>query len=360
MAENEDGQEKKHDPSQKKWDDAAEKGQTPKSADVSSAVVLLIGGLVLANASVFIQAGFRRSLVGRFSDIPDTRFDLLAAVELSRVTLQDIGLALAVPMVALCVAALLANLAQTGMKPAPKALEPDPNRLNAIKNAQQQYFSWTPLVELGKGLGKVLAVSAGAFFAVSGRLEQLSGLSLVGVDEFPPVLAELVVRLLLGAIPVIVVIAAADYAYSVWRMTEQLKRTDKELKDEQKESDGDPYMKQRRKQFARQLLFSGSIQAVAEADVVITNPTHFAIALRYRRGADVAPIVVAKGVDAGAKRIRDAAREARVPRVENRALARQLWKVAKVDHPIPEDLYAPVARVLAIVWSRRDRRIRRR
>ncbi|MCA9491495.1 MAG: EscU/YscU/HrcU family type III secretion system export apparatus switch protein [Myxococcales bacterium] len=356
MAENEDGQEKKHAPSEKKWEDAAEKGQTPKSQDVNAAVVLLIGGLVLANGNALVVLAFRRSLVGSMKSLPVTTMDLQSAQELAFTTMQTIGIAVAVPLLAVMVAATLANLAQTGMRTAPKALEPDINRLNALSNAKQQYMSWTPLVELGKGLAKVLAVSGGALLGVWNDLDQVAGLSLVAVEEMPVLLGTLTVRLLLGAIPVVIVIAGADYAYTVWRMTEQLKRTDKELKDEQKDVDGDPHMKARRKQMARQMLFSGSMKAVTEADVVVTNPTHFAVALRYRRGRDVAPVVVAKGVDAGAKRIREAARDARVPLVENRPLARQLWKVAKVDRPIPEDLYGPVARVLAVVWARKRKR----
>lgn len=356
MAEAEDGQEKKHAPNAKKWEDAAERGQTPKSADVNAAAILLIGGLVLANGNMLLQLAFRRSLNGSFADLPVTVLDRQAALALMQTTLQNIGMALAVPLLAVAVAGALANLAQTGMKMAPKALEPDLNRLNILQTAKQQYFSWTPLVELGKGVAKVLAVTAGAAFSLYGRADELVSLSLVAVDEQVILLGTLVVRLLLGAIPVIIVIAAGDYAYSVYRMTEQLKRTDKEVKDDQKESEGDPHMKARRKAVARQLLFSGSIQAVAEADVVVTNPTHFAIALRYRRGQDIAPIVVAKGVDAGAKRIREAAKDARVPLIENRRLARTLWKVSKVDRPIPEDLYGPVARVLAVVWGRRRRK----
>lgn len=360
MAESEDGQEKKHDPGAKKWEDAAEKGQIPKSADIGSAAVLLVGVLVLVNGNGLVLQSVRRSLVGNWKSLPETVLDLQSAQEMLWSTLQDVGLALAVPLLAVAVAATLANLAQTGMRPAPKALEPDLKRLNLLSNAKQQYFSWTPLVELGKGLGKVGLVTVGATVGVYGELDLLPTLSLVAVEETPVLFTRLVVRMLLGALPVILVIAAGDYAYSLYKMTENLKRTDKEVKDDQKETDGDPHMKARRKQMARQMLFSGSIKAVTEADVVVTNPTHFAVALRYQRGRDVAPIVVAKGVDAGAKRIREAARDARVPLVENRTLARALWKIAKVDKPIPEELYGAVARVLAVVWARKRKRLQRK
>lgn len=359
MAENEDGQEKKHDPGAKKWEDAAEKGQIPKSQDIGSTAVLVVGVLVLVNGSGPMLQAVRRSLVNSYKGLTDTHLDLLSAQELLWSTAGDVAIALAAPLLAIALAATLANLAQTGMQMAPKALEPDINRLNALSNFKQQYLSATPAVELLKGLGKVLMVSAGATVGVYSELDVLPTLSLVAVEEMPILFAQLVVRMLLGALPVMLVIAAGDYGYSLYKMTENLKRTDKEVKDDQKETDGDPHMKARRKQLARQMLFSGSIQAVTEADVVITNPTHFAVALRYKRGRDVAPIVVAKGVDAGAARIREAAREARVPMVENRTLARSLWKIAKVDKTIPEEFYAPVARVLAIVWARKRKTIKR-
>jgi flagellar biosynthetic protein FlhB len=356
MAESEDGQEKKHEPGDKKWEEAAERGQTPRSADVSSAAVLLAGGAALAFGGAPIAKGVRDVFRYGMQGIPGGPIDAAWAGEALSVAVLGTATSLALPLSVVAIAALAANLLQTRMQLAPKALEPKIEKLNVLSGLKQTYFSWTPLVELGKGVGKVGAVAFAAYLAVGADAAELSTLALVTPGELVQVLVSLAWRLVAGAIPLIVAIAVGDYAYSWYRMNEQLKRTDQELKEDNKNAEGDPQMKARRKQRAREMLFNGSLKLVAEADVVITNPTPYAIALRYRRGQDIAPVVVAKGVDIGAARIRRAALEAGVPRVENRPLARALWRQAKASQPIPEDLYAPVAKVLAVVLARRRRR----
>ncbi len=358
MAENEDGQEKKHEPGQKKWDDAAERGQTPRSGDVSSAAVLLAGAAALTFGSGPMVKGIRDVFRYSLQSVPDGPLDEAWASEALATSVLGIGTSLALPLAVISIAALAANLMQTRMQLAPKALEPKFDKLNALTGLKQAYLSWTPLVELGKGVGKVGAVVFAAYLAVGADAAELSTLALVSPGELVQVLATLAWRLVAGAIPLIVIIAAGDYAYSYYRMNENLKRTDQELKEDNKNADGDPQMKARRKQRAREMLFNGSLKLVAEADVVITNPTHYAIALRYRRGQDIAPVVLAKGVDIGAARIRRAALQAGVPRVENRPLARALWRQAKANQAIPEDLYAPVAKVLAVVLARRRKRLK--
>ena len=126
-----------------------------------------------------------------------------------------------------------------------------------------------------------------------------------------------------------------------------------DLKEEQKQSEGDPYMKQARKQRQREIALGQMLQNVPKADVVITNPTHYAVALRYRKNEAPAPVVVARGVDHLAMRIKTEAIRSDVPQIENRQLARALYATSKVGHMIPEDLYAAVARVLAVIWRRR-------
>jgi type III secretion system FlhB-like substrate exporter len=158
------------------------------------------------------------------------------------------------------------------------------------------------------------------------------------------------------ALPVAVAIGAADYAYQRWSMSEQMKMSKQDVKQEMKEQDGDPLFKARRRQLARQIAFSRQIADVQKADVVLTNPTHYAIALRYRKEEAAAPIVLARGVDALAMKIRAEASRHDVPTVENRPLARALYAKAKVGRPIPKDFFGPVAQVLAVVYKRRAAR----
>ena len=167
---------------------------------------------------------------------------------------------------------------------------------------------------------------------------------------------DLVFTVFLACLPVILVIAVGDYSYQKWKNSEDLKMTDQEVKDQAKQQEGDPQMKGMRKQRARQIAMGQMMSALPEADVVVTNPTHYAVALRYKRGTDEAPIVLAKGVDFLALKIRQEARNLGVPTVEDRPLARALHARVDVNRPIPEDLFGPVAKVLAIIYRRQARR----
>jgi flagellar biosynthetic protein FlhB len=161
--------------------------------------------------------------------------------------------------------------------------------------------------------------------------------------------------LMVRALPVAIVIAALDYAYQYWRMDEKMKMTTQEMKEEHKEQEGDPHVKAARKARARQIAFARTLRNVKKADLVITNPTHFAVALRYRAHEAPAPVVVAKGIDHMALRIRQEAAKYDIPCIENRALARALYPLAEEGHVIPEDFFGPVARTLATVLKRRKK-----
>ena len=180
-----------------------------------------------------------------------------------------------------------------------------------------------------------------------------SGLASARPVDNTPARAEVVS---FGEGPLGIGLGVSDYAYSWWRNNEQLKRTDQELKDDLKQSDGDPHVKAARRRRAREIAASQGIRLVKDADVVVTNPTHYAIALRYRRGEDDAPIVLAKGVDHLAAKIRAEADRHGVPRIENRLLARGLYAMVDVGMRIPEEYYAAVAQVLAMVYNKRAAR----
>ncbi|MFT7519467.1 MAG: flagellar biosynthetic protein FlhB, partial [Kiritimatiellia bacterium] len=193
-------------------------------------------------------------------------------------------------------------------------------------------------------------------WALWDKVRELPAMATLDVRAFGSELQELTMLVVLYSLPVIMVIAAADYGYSAWKMSQDLKMTDRELKDQHKQQEGDPQFKARVRQRQRQIAMSTMIQALREADVVVTNPTHYAVALRYQRGRDDAPVVVAKGVDHLALHIRAKAKEFGVPRIENRPLARGLHANVKEGHPIPEEFYGPVAQVLAVIYKQRAKK----
>lgn len=351
----EEAGEKKHAPSERGWRQAAEKGQLPRSMDINAAAVVFAGAaaLLLVHgpmvravsqlATLYFDGGGPYTL-----EIGDAK-EMLSSITIAVV------MAISLPLGAVMVASATSNLAQTRMQMAPKALEPKWERLDIVAGIKQAYFSITPFVELGKGLAKTVLIGAAITAALWSEVEELPLMTAMHPTAQLQVYLSLAMRAIIAASPVILVIAAADYAAAYYKSMKQLMRTDQQVREETKESEGDPRFKGMRRQFARKVVMAITLQSVRGADVIITNPTHYAVALRYRRGEDHAPIVLAKGVDHMALRIREEARKHEVPRVENRPLARALHARCEVNTPIPEDLFGAVAKVLAVVLQKRRR-----
>ena len=347
--------EKKHDPGEKKWRDAAEKGQLPRSGDIGAVAVICAGTAALVAGSGPAVSGVRNLSTAMFNGDGPYIFQSADAISLWYLSMFTVLQAVAMPLGAVLLASLVANLAQTNLQLATKALEPKWDKLNAIQGLQSTYFSATPFVELGKGLAKILLIALVVVMMMRDRLAELPKLAVQPPAILLAEMVDIAGTMVVVALPVMLSIAAADYAYSVYRTTEQLKRTDKELRDDMKEAEGDPMLKAKRRQRAMQIARTVNMALVAQADVVVTNPTHYAVALRYKRDEDMAPIVLAMGVDHLAQQIKRRARQEGVPQVENRALARALYAQADAGAPIPEELYKPVARVLATVMARRKK-----
>lgn len=359
MAENQDGTEKKHHASGRRLQDAAERGQIAKSQDANALGVLTLCAVTLVLGSSLVG----NPLVDLTTDLWQPGkpvLDLSGAMGLLSDAMLATFISLAAPLGAAVVGALAMGLAQSRGQLAPKALEPKLEKLDPIKGFKNSYMSWTPLVELGKGLGKLVLLSAIVAWGLYDRVADLPALAAVSSQSYTEALRDLTALILLLALPVVAVIAAADYAYALWKTGEDLKMTDEEVKRQGKEQDGDPHWKGKRRQRAREISMGSMIQALREADVLVVNPTHYAVALRYDRGRDAAPIVVAKGVDHLALHLKQKARELGVPQLEDRPLARALHARVKVGRAVPEDLYGPVARVLALIFRRHGEAAARR
>jgi len=351
-----DSADKRHDPGEKKWRDAAERGQMPRSADVNAAAVVLAAAAAWVAIPGPVNAAFVRASVAWFDGRGPYELTLPLAHRMLGQGLQLLAMAIAVPLSASLVASTAASLAQSRLQLAPKALEPKWERLDVVNGFQQTYLSWTPLLELAKGLAKILVIGAAVLFGMWGRIGRLPLASTISTPELMQLLVDLAWTAVLSAAPVIIAIAILDYTASYQRTLSQIKRTDRELRDDQKEQEGDPRLKAFRRQRARKVALAISLGAVRDADVVVTNPTHLAVALKYDRGQDEAPRVLCKGADHLAARIRSEARRAAVPRIQNRPLARALYRRCEIGDAIPADLFVPVAKVLAVVFRRRKAR----
>jgi flagellar biosynthetic protein FlhB len=351
MAENQDGSEKKHLATDKKRSDASDRGQIARSQDANALGVIALTGFALLVGSGMVGTPLIQ-LTSHLWQPERAVLDMDGAREMFNEAMLTVVLSTAGPLLAASVGALGLGLAQSQGRMAPKALEPKIEKLDPFKGFKSAYLSWTPLVELAKGLGKLILLGGVVSWGIYHRLPELPQLAALSTEAFIAELIDLSGLMLMLALPVIAVIAAADYAYASWKTSEDLKMTDEELRRQNKEQEGDPQWKSRRRQRARQIAMGTMIQALREADVLVTNPTHYAIALRYDRTRDAAPIVVAKGVDHLALHLRAKAKEFGVPQMENRPLARALHANVEVGHPVPEDLYGPVAKVLAVIFRK--------
>jgi flagellar biosynthesis protein FlhB len=358
MAEDESGAEKKHDPSGKGWEEAAEKGQIPRSMDFASAAVIVSGAAGL----VFGSDPMRRQIERVFNRFLDGRgpytFTMTDATQWQWEVMEILVIATYVPLTAILVGVLMANIAQSGFMIASKSLEPDINKFNLISSFKEMYLSWTPWVEMLKSVAKMVVLGFVVFYAVNDLISELPLMVTYGPAQMMSVMATTAWRVVVYSLPFIIIIAVADYSYSYYKQFQQLKRTDQQVRDESKDQDGNQEMKGERKKRARELAFGSIIAAVSDADVIVTNPTHFAVALSYKAELGGAPVVLCKGVDEMALKIRAEARRVGVPRVENRSLARALYAKVKAGHMIPEELFGPVAKVLAVVFRRRTKKKR--
>lgn len=344
-------QEKTEKPTEKRRREARERGQAPRSQDVNSVAALaggLLGLLWFGRELWDGLAGLSVNVYRNAHALPVTQDSVPGYLA----SYGGLAVRLSLPIVGLAaVFGLFANLGQVGILFAPKAAEPKWERLSPIKGIQR-LFSLHSLVELVKGLVKLAILAAISTAYIRALLPEIAALS----DRTPLDIARFVGRhsliLVFLSIIVLALLAFFDFSFQRWNHERQLMMTREEVKEERKQAEGDPMVRARIRSLQRQLSRKRMMTQVPKASVVITNPTHVAVALRYRPEEDEEPIVVAKGMRKMAERIKEIARESGVPIVENQLLARALHEAVEVGQPIPSQLYRAVAEVLAWVYTR--------
>jgi len=348
---NDKGQDKTEDPTPKRREDFRKKGQVAQSKDLASVAVLLSVTFILVVWSpTLLRLSSDLCLEVMVGGVNNPGSYLLDPVEFLIGILWLLAKLIGPILAAAFVAALLASVGQVGLVVSWKPLEPDLNKLNPIKGLQQKMFSAQAVAEWLKAMLKVSIVgfvSWRMWDIYSPALNELAWRDLHGSVIWTMLL---VAKLVAFTLLIMVALAVGDYAFSRWQLFQQMKMTMQELRDETKESDGDPYRNARIRQLMRELSSNRLLAEVGDATVVVTNPSHYAVALRYEMSQAGPPIVVARGSDLRAARIKDIARTAGIPRVENRPLARALYSNTRVGQEIPGDLYEAVAEVLAFVY----------
>lgn len=341
MAEDSDA-EKKHDPTRERLRKAREEGQIRRSNDLPKAAMTL--GLVLV---VFASGGILSGLASRWLT---ASLEAVATMRPAAVYGLDLEFAatLTVFLLATGLLAFGAGLGSGGWMMSFMLLMPKLERVDPAKS-WAQVFSMSNLIEVGKSALKIIVIGAAGWVAYDGQKFDL--LALANRQEISlATLGGPAFHVILGAAGGALLLAVADVGIQAWLNRRSLKMTDKEIKDETKNSDGDPHLRARRRALMRRAARARQVQQVKTATMVVTNPTHFAVALRYQRKKDGVPVVIAKGVDLSAQPILEQARIHGVPLVEAPPLARALHRQVDVGRPIPHHLYRAVAEVLAYVW----------
>ncbi len=351
MAEDpESGGEKTEDPSSRKLSKAREEGQVAKSMEIPSVFVLLAGAISLYASAFYIYNNLLSVLHFNFNFDKIPLLNNLEVVRLLAYHIEKIIFLLLPVMIPIMVIALLSNVAQVGFVISWKAIEPKISKLNPISGFKQK-FSSRSIVEMVKNLAKVGVISIIVFYAIKSELREISLLYDYSIGKILLFLLKTSFWIFIKVCLLMLVVALLDYAYQKWKFLDDQKMTKKEVKDETKQTEGDPMVKSRIRQLQHEAARKRMIADVPEADVVVTNPTRLAVAIKYDGNEMDAPTIVAKGAGAIAKNIRRIARENDVPIVEDKQLARNLYSSVDIGQEVPNELYQTVAELLAYVYK---------
>lgn len=355
MSEQDSAQEKTEEATPKRLDKAREDGQIPRSKELTTSAVLILGTLGLWAFGGYMADNLMRVLRFNFSISRETVFDPQQMLSQLGSSFFDALVALIPLFAVLAVAAIAGPIALGGWMFSSKSLAPKLNRLDPVAGLKRM-FSVKSLVELAKAIGKVGVVVSVAFATLNMFSSELLNLGResLGSAVGHSLSISLWAAILISASTIL--IAIVDIPFQIWDHSKKLKMSLQDIKDEMKETEGKPEVKGRMRQMQREMANQRMMAAVPEADVVITNPTHYAVALKYNPETMETPILLAKGIDHAAFRIRDLAREHKIELVRSPVLARAVYHTTDLDGEIPGGLYLAVAQVLAYVFQLRNYR----
>lgn len=345
MSDEQDKSQKTEEPTLRRLEKAREEGQTPFSKDLNHFFMLLTLTLLVLFLlpRSFAQIGdILKPFLGASDSFP---FKEKSLMSLARQLLAEVGMALALPTFFIMITAVLGTFAQTKFLVSLKNLKPKLSKFSPLKGLER-LFGVSAWVEFFKNILKFSLITGISVAILSPEFDELESLLTFQIGEMLSYLGFLILKLLGVMTSLVVVIALFDVGYQKYQFLQNLKMSHQEIKDEYKETEGDPHVKQRLRQIRQEKSQRRVAQAVSDSSVVITNPTHYAIALKYEHGQTEAPLVVAKGIDHLALQIKKIAKENKVPVIENPPLARALHAGVKEGDEIPVDFYDAVAKII--------------
>jgi flagellar biosynthetic protein FlhB len=352
----EDLGDKSEDPTGKRLTDAREKGQVARSQDLAAAVdlvgaliLLLVFGASLAKTMTVVLRDTLGDTWGASGNGANVAVSIPAMLDLCRGLAIRLAIAVVPILLLMFAVAVLAHMGQFGFLWNSHALEPKFDKLNPVTGLGR-IFSKRSLAKTGVNSGKLMLIAVVFWLYSRSCADTVSALPMLTIFGAWMVIVELIVYLAIWLLVIMFILGAIDFIYQRWQHTQDLKMTKEEVKHERRDMDGDPQIKARRFKIAQELARQRIGTSVPEADVIVTNPTHFSVAIKYDENAMNAPRVVAKGADEVALTIRTIAKAHGIPLVERPPLARALYRTANVGQEVQPQFYEAVAEVLAYVY----------
>jgi flagellar biosynthetic protein FlhB len=343
-------QERTEEPTQKRREDVRKKGQVARSAELSSVALLFACFVSLYFLSPWIYSQLAGLSISHFRNLASIQINLGNIYSYSLGWFWDFGKILAPLFLILIVVGVLANVAQVGISFTGEPLTPKLNRIG-FATGFSRIFSKKSLFNLAKDSIKVIIIAYIAYVTINSELKNFVTLSDQSTGQILNLAAKVTFKVGLRTALALLVLAVLDYAFQKWEFEKGLKMTRQEIKEEYKELEGDPLIKARVRRAQKEMSKKRMLKEVPQADVVVTNPTELAVALKYDSEKMSAPKVIAKGERLIAKKIKEMARQYKIPILENKPLAQALFKTVEIGMEIPANLYKAVAEVLAYVYK---------
>jgi len=343
-----DDAQKTEDPTPKKLDEARKRGQVPMSKETNTWIMMLVGTIVIVALGPGIMERLAFVLRAMLSESWQMSTVPGASKVLAQVTLEVFGI-MGFAFVILVIAAMAGPFAQVGPLLSSESIKPKLDKLSPMAGFKR-IFSKNAMFEFVKGILKVVMIGWVCYIALEPYFPGLESTIDLPIPELLKMMMEAFIRLMTAILIALLLLAAADLLYQRWSHYQQMRMSKQEIKDEYKQTEGDPHVRSRLRQIRMERARNRMMNNVPDSTVVVTNPTHFAIALKYEPEIMDAPICVAKGMDLIALKIREVAEENQVVIVENPPLARTLYKAIEIDQTIPPEHYKAVAEVISYVF----------
>lgn len=334
----------------KKREDERKKGKVAKSQDINTALILFFGFILLFVLGTYMKEQMMQLYVESFTVHIHESIDYESVMKLVKQKLVQFGMIVLPMMVVVGIISIASNLLQVGFLFTSEPLKLDLKKINPISGAKR-IFSVRAIVELAKSMFKIALIGTITFSVIWINKDEMMMLALKDAENAVAFFGQTTIIMGVSAAIALLFLAVLDYLYQKYDFEKNIRMSKQDIKDEHKNVEGDPLIKSRMREKQRQIATSRMMAEVPKADVVITNPTHYAIAIKYDEDQASAPYVLAKGTDYIALKIKDIAKEQQIMTVEDKPLARAMYDVVNLNEVIPEDFYQAVAEILAYVYQ---------